>query len=323
MLKKAGLAAGLLISAVCAGWGQTFELPAVNNNVQSIKNAFAALVKNAGGMGYVEYDSAWTSSDESIIKRYTDHLDAVLNNMTFDKVRGYVFSISRAIAGIDRQGLSRRQMEEFEQFLNNANADNLISFPNREFLDSLVLNYDESPLAALDEQKIQHERQLQEYTTRLKELPSPDDIKARQAQIQERIKQPETQKNSQLKKSLEDEYVRLGAALTSVLVGGQDLTRAIRSIESRLSNFEKLRDNETAKLREAAESQYLRNVLENINNFYSWEAFFKNGNSYVRDFLLLAGVRNYLSGLVDDELPQRQSVIYRQRLDAFLAEWGI
>jgi hypothetical protein len=150
-----------------------------------------------------------------------------------------------------------------------------------------------------------------------------DGIRAKRAQIQERMKQPDIQNNSQLRKIVEDENVRLGVELANTFIKSQDLARLIRSIESYLRDFDRIRNNEIAKLRKTAEEQYRRDIWNNINNFHSWEFFFKNNNNYVRDFFLLAGIKDYLSELVDNELPQRQSVIYRQRLNAFLMGWGI
>jgi hypothetical protein len=122
-MKKAGLVAGLLVLAVYTGWGQTFELPAVNNTIESVQSAFRKLIENTAQMGFIDYDSSWENASE----RFRMYLDSVLNNMSYSKVKTYIELISANIQKIDYMEISRRQQTEFEGFLSNARAYSLFA----------------------------------------------------------------------------------------------------------------------------------------------------------------------------------------------------
>jgi hypothetical protein len=123
MLKKAGVATGLLILAACAGWGQTFDLPVINNTIESVQTAFRRLIENTAQMGFIDYDSSWENNSE----RFKMYLDGVLNTMAYSHVRIYVERINASIQSIDYMEISRRQQTEFEDFLSNARAYSLFA----------------------------------------------------------------------------------------------------------------------------------------------------------------------------------------------------
>jgi hypothetical protein len=119
-MKRAGLVVGLLVLALCMGWGQSFELPVVTNTVKSVQSAFRSLIESTARMGFIDYDSSWENNTEG----FRVYLDEVLTNMAYPKVKAYIELIDANIQKIDYMEISRRQEGEFEEFLLNARTYN-------------------------------------------------------------------------------------------------------------------------------------------------------------------------------------------------------
>lgn len=152
-MKKSVFVFCLFIAVSLYGWGQSFALPHITNNAESIKNAFRALIENAKNLGIVEYGSDWTSSPESITRHYIEYLDDVLVNMTYSKVNSYIVTIRASIDRLDRQAISKNTELEFERFLTAAypNYDHDVAytanqFSSQPFPASITLNYNSSQI---------------------------------------------------------------------------------------------------------------------------------------------------------------------------------
>jgi len=117
-MKRAVIAAGLFAFLSIFCWGQYFQLPPVENNINSITSAFESLLLNIARMGFIDYDSSWADNAE----RYRAYLDGVFENMTREKIRQYVSMINSRMNSIDFSDLSRRQQADFESFMARANV---------------------------------------------------------------------------------------------------------------------------------------------------------------------------------------------------------
>jgi len=120
-VKRATSIALFFILCVSVGWAQSFELPPVSNDVESVKIGFEELLRNFSGIGFIDYDSSWANNPI----RYQNYLDAVLNNMAYAQVKAYVEKLDASIQGIDYGSLSRRQQADFESFMAKANVYSL------------------------------------------------------------------------------------------------------------------------------------------------------------------------------------------------------
>jgi hypothetical protein len=104
-------------------YAQKFDFPDVRNTVPSVQTAFLALLHN---MAYLSEKSTMVDhiKYENTNIRYIEYIDFVLNNITFEKTRNYFLRISQNVERIDYSGLSRKQQEDFEYFLQTAIVDN-------------------------------------------------------------------------------------------------------------------------------------------------------------------------------------------------------
>jgi hypothetical protein len=328
-MKRVGLAVVSLLLFTRIGFSQVFNFPTVDNNVESIKAGFWALIENAKNLGIVEYKSDWTSSPESIVRHYTEYLDNVLANMTHDKVKAYAVTIRTNINRLDRQSISRNAELEFERFLTAAypNYDHEVNSMLRNFLvrpfpASITLNYDKSQIENLDEQFRKNEKLVSEYRIQLEALPTHDSLQAQLQIVQDELRKPENQRNNQRSQQLKNDETRIMNQIANTNATRVNITQNIRNLENYLRNNETNRLRLISSLEQSARQAYINNAYENIYNFYSWEAFFNAENTSVRDFFILNNVQEHLYNLID-EIPQREAQKYRERLDDFCTGWGI
>jgi hypothetical protein len=328
-MKRAGLAVVCLVLLTGISFSQGFNFPPVNNNVESIKTGFRAIIENAKNLGIVEYRSDWTSSPESITRHYTEYLDNVLTNMTYDKVRAYVATIRTNINRLDRQSISRNAELELERFLTAAypNYDHEVNsmmrnFSVRPFPASITLNYEGSQIENFDEQLRKDEQLLSEHRIQLEALPTHDSLQAQLQIVQDEVKKPENQRNNQRSQQLRNDETRIMRQIANTNAARVTITQNIKKLENNIKNNETNRFRLIASLERRSRQAYINNAYENIYNFYSWEAFFNAENTSVRDFFILNNVRDNLYNLID-EIPQRNAQRYRERLDDFCAGWGI
>jgi len=326
MMKKAGLIAGIIFLTVDVLWAQAFTLPPVKNNIESIRNAFSAIVQNVKDIGQVEYRSDWASSRESAIRHYTEYFDNLLANMTYEKAETYIKTIRTAITQLDRQNFSKNELEQFDAFLKlaNQNYNREAAFLNdqinvRSFPISLTINYDHSQLEAFDEQTKKYEQLLLDYRSQLELLPSITELQSQLKDVQDELKKSGNQKN---KEQLKKNETALMNQIHNNAVTRQNLSNNIRNIETYLKNAESERTRLVARLEHSARLSFISNVIHDLNNFSAWEDFFVNRNTVIRNFLILNNARENLYRILD-EIPQRQSEIYRQKLNTFCAGWGI
>jgi hypothetical protein len=328
-MRKAGLVAGLLVLAVCGGWGQSSELPPVIETAESIKVGFRALIENIENFGYAGDSSRWASSREDVIRHYTEYLDGLFVNMTYDNAKAYVSTIRTKIDQLDRQELSKRENDEFERFLQCADPyhDFEVSamidrFKVWPFPESIILNYDHSKIDAFEEQLVQEEQLLTEYRSQLAALPTLDAIRSQLYTVQDELKKPRYQRDSRRFEQMKNNEINLQIQLSNTYITRLNLTENIRRLENSLKNAEYSRTRLVASLEQPARQAFINSVFEDLYNFYSWESFFRGECTSIRDFLILRNTRGNLYRLVE-EIPQRQAQAYEQKVDAFCKEWGI
>ena len=122
-MKKIIVTVLLVLSITINAFAADCSFPPVENNVESVRNAFSALVSNVLVIAFIEAESSWTYSVESISSRYHEHLDELLDKMSCNKVKKYVETIDQAIQKIDYQSMTKREITSFNHFLNNAEGD--------------------------------------------------------------------------------------------------------------------------------------------------------------------------------------------------------
>lgn len=111
------------LAIITTAFTEDFSFPPVENNVESVRKAFSALVSNVLVIAFIEAESSWTYSVESISSRYHEHIDELLDKMSYNKVKKYVETIDQAIQKIDYQSMTKREITSFNNFLNNAEGD--------------------------------------------------------------------------------------------------------------------------------------------------------------------------------------------------------
>ncbi|MGP1475126.1 MAG: hypothetical protein ACTTJ1_06955 [Treponema sp.] len=109
----------LFIVLTAKSFTEDFRLPKVENNVESIKTAFRALLGNIDVIGFVESDSSWTYSAKTISERYKEHIDELLIDMSYNNIKQYVEKIDLAIKSLDYDNMTQREVTSFNNFLNN------------------------------------------------------------------------------------------------------------------------------------------------------------------------------------------------------------
>jgi chromosome segregation ATPase len=313
-MKKPAVAAYLYFTVSFFAIGQSFELPPVTNNVESIKHAFQTLIENAENLGIVEYRSDWTSSPESITRHYINYLEDVLANMTYNKVNSYVAEIRMHIDRLDRQAISRNAELDHERYLTTAYKN----YPAAGLLN----NDDNSQVENLGNQIQKHEELLADYRSRLESLPMLNILQSQLDSIQDELKKPENRRNSQYLQKLKNDETRVINQIANNNSTRVTLTDNIKKINIYLQEAEKNKVMLIDNLEKQAREFYIKTVHDNIYNFYSWEAFFRGENTALHDFLVLLEVKQKLYNLLD-EIPQREAEIYGIRIAVFCDEWKI
>ncbi|MDR2785056.1 MAG: hypothetical protein LBB83_03985 [Treponema sp.] len=311
-MEKLAVALCLYFMVSFFSWGQNFELPPVTNNVESIKTAFQTLLENTEDLGTIEYRSDWTSSPESITQHYIKYLDDVLSNMTYNRVDSYVAEIRMNIDRLDRQAISKNAELDFERFLTTAYKNYPASGP---------LDYN-SQIENLDNHIQKHEELLADYRSRLESLPALNVLQSQLGSIQDELKKPENRRNSQRFQRLKNNETIVIYQIANNNSTRVNLEDNIKKINTYLQEAEKNKLGLIASLEKQTRESYIRTVYENIHNFYSWEAFFKDENTSLHDFLVLKEVKQKLYNLLD-EIPQRQAEVYRLKIVAFCDGWKI
>jgi hypothetical protein len=319
----------VFFTIVFGSWGQSFEMPRVTNTIESVKEAFRVAIKLFEDMGVPDYKSAWNYSQNLLVKDHIEHLDSVLTNMTYDSVKSYVSTIRSNLDNIDFQDYSKRQQEEFEQFLQKAHPN--YSFELSDFFEyynenpfpaSLELNYDKSQITAYDESTKQYEQQLAEYKNQLAALlPRLDGARANLQDVSSELNKPgrrDWKRTQQLRQGENNILTQL----SYLYIEREELTNYIKKLEGNLKNSETGRNRLISDLEKSARENYIRSLWADFNNFYKWEMFFEDENAVIHDFLIIKNIKQRLYHLLD-VIPQRQADAYQPRVDAFCAEWGI
>ncbi|MDR0553880.1 MAG: hypothetical protein LBG76_03650 [Treponema sp.] len=333
-MKKIALLAVLILSAYLA-FAQKFEFPPVTNTVPSVETAFLALLHN---MVHLSQKSSMFDhiEHEAAHEKYIEYINFILNNMTYEKVKSYFGRIAASVRGIDYQGLSRGQHEDFEHFLNTAIVDSwtfgtgLIEFVNIPSVATPEMNNEaliEFTVRAASEQK-----NIEEYERQLKALPSLESI---QKAINDAVSEYENLRGSNPKtaRAVQEKVDRL-PELKNIEMNARrqyrEISSEINSLNSRISSANsRIRDiafqrEEAIKKRQReAEQDYIKNLHDKINNFYVWRDFFDTKNEVVKEYLSAIDVRNHLSRIIRDEVPQRQENEYKAKLEVFCSGWGL
>jgi len=313
-------------------YAQKFDFPIVSNTVPSVQNAFIALLHN---MAYLSEKSTMVDNIkyENTNIRYIEYIDFILNKMTFENIRNYFLSISQNIERIDYLSLSKKQQENFEYFLRTAIVDSWtfgtgsIDFVNLPIIENSDINLD-----AFNDKIIQEQNNITNYETQLNALPKLEAIQKMidDAVIEYRELQNSTPKTARAVQNKENRMAELKNIEAKARKQHIEVSDQIKILKSRISssrtnirNIELQRENEIKNLNEKAKQNYIKNLHDNINNFYQWKDFFNNKNNIIREYLIAIDIRGHLTGVINDYIPQRQVQSFRTRLDAFCAGWGI
>jgi hypothetical protein len=313
-------------------YAQKFDFPDVRNTVPSVQTAFLALLHN---MAYLSEKSTMVDhiKYENTNIRYIEYIDFVLNNITFEKTRNYFLRISQNVERIDYSGLSRKQQEDFEYFLQTAIVDNWtfgtgwVDFVNLPMIENSNIN-----LGVFNERIMQEQNNIANYETQLNALP---DLAYIQKKIDDAVKEyrelqsstPRTARAVQNRVNRLDELkdIEMNERRQYWDVSAQinSLTSRISSARTNIRNIELQREREISNSREKVIQNYIKNLHDNINNFYQWKDFFDNKNTVIKDFLIAIDIRGHLIRIIDEYIPQRQVPTYQNLLTIFLNGWGI
>lgn len=109
----------LLVGLTVKGFTEDFRLPKVENEVESIKTAFRALLATIDSIDFVESDTSWSYSAKTISERYREHIDELLTDMSYNNIKQYIEKIDLAIKSLDYDNMTQREITSFNNFLNN------------------------------------------------------------------------------------------------------------------------------------------------------------------------------------------------------------
>jgi hypothetical protein len=327
----------VLVFSVFSAQAQKFDFPGVRNTVPSVETAFLALLHN---MAYLSEKSVMVDhiKYEDTNKRYIDYIDFILTNMTYEKIKSYFFQISENVEKIDWQGLSKKQQEDFEYFLNTAIVDSWTFGTGRvEFVNLPVFegssdrNTNEAP-NDFDGRIIQQQNNISSYEEQINALPNLNDIeKTIDDAVREYCElQNSTPGTARAVLDREDRLSYLKNFEMNARRQYRDVSSRRDSLFSRISSareniriIELERERFITNLREEAKQNYIDDLHNNINNFHLWKEFFEDKNNIVRDFLTAIDVRGHLAKGIDEYIPQRQAPQFLNLLDMFCADWGI
>jgi hypothetical protein len=325
-MKKSAVAVCLYLTVSLFAWGQSFELPKVTNTVESVEEAVRAFIEQAARLGNPESKSDWGYSEESMVNDFKAYLDSIFKNMTYDNIKNYVTLIRINIDAIDVLALSRSQQEDFKHFLEHVPAfwvsNAMEYYRDHSFPPSLVLQYDTTPITKFDNQMKEYEIRLDEYRKRLAGMPTLDEIRVRINANRAEQEKPEVKRDRQHLQTLKNEEYNLGMELSNLYTNRDNLTRAIRELEKILENTETTRIRFIESVEKPEREKYISEVSSAVVNFYTWVSFFDGENTFPRDFLTLQDAKQDLYEMLD-VIPQRQEAVYRAKLDALCAGWGI
>jgi hypothetical protein len=325
-MKKLAVAVCLYFVVSLFAWGQSFELPEVTNTVESVEEAVRTFIEQVARLGSPESQSYWGYSEESMINDFRAYLDSVLKNMTYNNIKNYITLIRINIDVIDALKLSRRQQENFKHFLEHVPSfwvsNAMEYYRNHSFPPSLILQYDTTPIAKFDNQIKEYKIRLDEYRKRLAGMPTLDEIRVRINANRAEQEKPEVKRDRQHLQALKNEEYNLGMELSNLYTNRDSLTKAIRELEKTLEDTETTRIRFIESVEKPVREKYISEVSSAVVNFYTWVSFFDGENSFPRDFLILKNAKQSLYEILD-VIPQRQEAVYRTKLDAFCAGWGI
>jgi hypothetical protein len=313
-------------------FAQRFEFPVVHNTIPSIQNAFLALLHN---MSHLSERSVMVDhiKYEDTNRRYIEYIDFILNNMRFENIRNYLSIISQNVERIDYPSLSRRQQEDFERFLLTAHIDSWrFGIGRIEPINLPRIENNNINLERFNNQILQEQNNITNYEMQLNSLPNLDDI---QKTIDDAVREyrelqsstPRTSRAVQdrINRMSELNNIEMNARRQHRDVSAQrnSFTSRISSARRNIQNIEFQREQVITNSQTEAIQTYINNLRDNINNFYQWKDFFDGKNNVIRDYLLVIDLREHLTRIIDDYIPQRQISTYQNSLTAFFNEWGI
>jgi hypothetical protein len=265
--------------------------------------------------------------------RYIEYIDFILNKMTFENIRNYFLSISQNVERIDYPSLSKKQQEDIEYFLRTAIVDSWTFGTGRiELVNLPIIENSNINLDVFNNKIMQEQNNIADYETQLNALPNLADI---QKMIDDAVKeyrelQSSTPRTARAVQNRENHLAELKDIEMNARRQHRDVSAQINSFTSRISsartnirNIELQREREITNSHEKAKQNYIKNLHDNINNFYQWKDFFNDKNNVIREFLIAIDTRGHLARIIDEYIPQRQIQSFHTKLDAFCAGWGI
>jgi chromosome segregation ATPase len=187
-------------------------------------------------------------------------------------------------------------------------------------------------LGVFNEKIMQEQNNIANYETQLSALPDLANI---QKKIDDAVKeyrelQSSTPRTARDVQNRENRLAELNDIEMNARRQHRDVSAQINSLTSRISsartnirNIELQREREISNSREKVIQNYIKNLHDNINNFYQWKDFFDNKNTVIKDFLITIDIRGHLIQIIDEYIPQLQVPTYQNLLTIFLNGWGI
>lgn len=324
-MKKTVFLVCLFLTIVLGSWGQSFELPRVTNTIDSVEDAFHAIIELFKNMGSPDYKSEWNYSPGLLLEDMTVYLESVLEKMNRQSLQNYVRLMRTNIDQIDTRSISRSQQSDFDYQMRHA-------FPNDDYeIQSMVRHYetapfpfplsrDENAVAELDVQAQEYERQLAEYQEQLTAIPTTAQLNNRQQEIRRQLLSPNVARDPELVNQFKEEDALINRQKPEFSRERERLSRLISSTQSRLGGLN--RERFISDMEKTARIQYITSTWASVSNFFDWEKYFNEENASLHNFLVLKETKQKLYALLD-EIPQGQVPQFRNRLDVFCADWGI
>ena len=326
-MKKAVIATALFWAVSLGLTAQSFDLPQATNTVDSVERALEGLVFAMMSIGIPERGTTTAN--------VTGHLDSVLVYMGRDSLQNHTRLIRASIDSIDASEVSINRMAAFEHRLRHivsANWHEIGTMQNRYRTQPFPLAIALDEIAIAEKREAVAERKeiirgselvLDEYRLQLAALPTVAQQNNRlQAIRRELISNPNVLRNPALTRELEEEAAEINRQRPLVEAERRRLQGRISAIQSQIRHLDTDLDRFIATMETEERTRLIAATWAGLFNFHAWEGFFLGENTYIKDFFILNNTEMRLRALLDD-IPQGQIAVYRQRVDAFLAGWGL
>ena len=317
-MKKIIIATMLLLAISIGLTAQSFSLPQATNTVDSVERALEGLVFATMKIGIPERGTTTANA--------AGHLDSVLTHMGRDSLQNHTRLIRASIDSIDTREVSANRMAAFEHRLRHIlppGWHEIGTMKNRYRAQPfpLAIAFDERAISGRRELIRENEYVLNQYRLHLAALPTVAQQNNRlQAIRRELISNPDVLRNPEQARQLEEEAAEINRQRPLIDAERRRLQGRISAIQSQLRHLDI--DHFVVTAETAERNRVIAATWAGLFDFHAWEGFFRGENTYIRDFFILNNTEIRLRAILND-IPQGQAEAYRQRVDSFLAGWGL